>query len=529
MMIDRIGARKMSIFGSVDLTSGYHQFPIEEASAWMTSFITFMGIYQWNRVPMGIKPAANYFQMTMVQHVLEGLIYEACEVYIDDVLIYGRTEDEYIHNLRAIFKRLKERKVTINPDKCVFGANEIEFVGHLIDKDGASFSKTKFESVIEFIKPTNLKELRSFIGLVNYFRDHILDHSIICHPMQAMIIAGEKGPKVRTIGRKPIKHIIWTPEAERSFEQIKERINNCPKLFFASEDLPIFLHTDASDYAIGAYLFQIKEGKEVPIRFLSKTLAGAQLRWSTIEKECFAIFIALKKFADLLLGVPFILRTDHRNLLYLNEAGSSKVTRWKIEIQNYQFKIEHIPGVENVPADAFSRLIHHPIKRASVVFALHHKRVYKGDKLLMKRGIAEVLRSPIPEVVPLSTMPEVLEPIKPQPSYSKARHLEIERHHGPLGHFGVEKTLASAKASGLVGASLNSDIQEFIKFCPICQKMSYVRPIIYSTPYVSNGTSPMRELHIDTVGPFNTDRHGIAHVVVIIDNFTRYCTLHGSA
>ena len=123
----------------------------------------------------------------------------------------------------------------------------------------------------------------------------------------------------------------------------------------------------------------------------------------------------------------------------------------------------------------------------------------------------------------------MLEPVKPQPSYSKARHLEIERHHGPLGHFGVEKTLASAKASGLVGASLNSDIQEFIKFCPICQKMSYVRPIIYSTPYVSNGTSPMRELHIDTVGPFNTDRHGIAHVVVIIDNFTRYCTLHGSA
>ena len=317
MMIDRIGALRMKIFGSVDLTSGYHQFPIDVSSAWMTSFITFMGIYQWNRVPMGIKPAANYFQMTMTQHILEGLIYDICEVYIDDVLIFGKDEDEYIKNMRSVFQRLKDRKVTINPDKCIFGADEIEFVGHVLDKDGATFSRTKFDSVIEFIKPTNLKELRSFIGLVNYFRDHIQDHSVVTRPMQQMIVEGDKGPKVRLPGQKPMKHIIWTAEAERSYELIKERINNCPKLFFTKEDLPIYLHTDASDYAIGAYLFQVKDDKEVPIRFLSKTLAGAQLRWSTIEKECFAIFIALKKFADLLLGIPFILRTDHRNFSIL--------------------------------------------------------------------------------------------------------------------------------------------------------------------------------------------------------------------
>ena len=524
-MIDRVGALNMTIFGSVDLTSGYHQFPIEVSSAWMTSFITFMGIFQWNRVPMGIKPAANYFQMTMAQSVLEGLIYDICEVYIDDVLIYGRDEDEYISNLRSVFARLKERKVTINPDKCIFGASEIEFVGHVLDKDGASFSKTKFDSVIEFVKPSNLKELRSFVGLVNYFRDHIKDHSVVTHPLQDMIVAGEKGPKVRLQGSKPIKHILWTSEAEASFELIKDKINNCPKLFFTKESLPIYLHTDASDYAIGAYLFQIKDDKEIPIRFLSKTLAGAQLRWSTIEKECFAIFTALKKFADLLLGVPFILRTDHRNLLYLNEAGSSKVTRWKIEIQNYQFKIEHIPGVDNIPADAFSRLIPRHVYKPKVLFALTNKRTHKGDKKIRKDLINEALQANItPAIEHTSINPY----IAIQPSYSEARHQELVRHHGSLGHFGVDKTLASARLSGLKGSNLEKDIREFIKFCPVCQKMSYLRPVIFSTPYTSSGTHPMRDLHIDTVGPFPKEVSGNMFIIVIIDSFTRYVTLHAS-
>ena len=530
MMIDRIGALRMTIFGSVDLTSGYHQFPIEVSSSWMTAFITFMGVFQWNRVPMGIKPAANYFQRTMAQHVLEGLLYDLCEVYIDDVLIYGRDEDQYVSNLRAVFERLRDRKVTINPDKCIFGADEIEFVGHLIDKDGATFSKTKFDSVIEFIKPSNLKELRSFLGLVNYFRDHIKDHSIVTHPLQTMIVAADKGPKVRVPGRKPVKFIVWTPEAEDSFMLIKNLINNCPKLFYTDDELPIYLHTDASDYAVGAYLFQIKDDKEIPIRFLSKTLSGAQLRWSTIEKECFAIFISLKKFADLLLGVPFILRTDHRNLLYLNEAGSSKVTRWKVEIQNYQFKIEHIPGVENIPADAFSRLITPSLKKVyhpQVLLSLHHKRTWSQDKKEMKRLIDEVLPPRAPRAKRPVVAPVIIQPsAKPQPQYSKARHLELARHHGPLGHFGIEKTLLSAKQSGLIGANLERDVKEFIRFCPVCQKMSYIRPVIYSQPFVSSGTHPMRELHIDTVGPFPLDNTGALHIVVIIDNFTRYTTLH---
>ena len=193
-------------------------------------------------------------------------------IYIDDVLVHGSDEDEHIGNLRLVFQRVREKKVTINPVKCIFGADEVEFVGRVLDAKGTTFSRTKFDYVVEFIKPSNMKELRSFVGLVNYFRDHIQNHSIITQPLQVMITEGAKTKMVRVPGKKPMQHIVWTPEAEASFAEIKLRINACPKLFFMDGKLPIFLHTDASDYAIGAYLFQVKEGKEISIRFMSKTV-----------------------------------------------------------------------------------------------------------------------------------------------------------------------------------------------------------------------------------------------------------------
>jgi hypothetical protein len=222
-LIDRIGALKMKFYGTMDMTSGYHQFPMDPSSAWMTAFITFMGVFQWNRVPMEVKPAANYFQRTMTQEVLPGLVYSCCEVYIDDVLVYGRDEDEYIGNLRLVFQRFREKKITINPDKCVFGADEVEFVGHVLDAEGATFSRTKFDSVVEFIKPSNMKELRSFAGLVNYFRDHIQNHSIITQPLQVMITEGAKTRMVRVPGRKPMQHIVWTPRRRQVSRRSNQR------------------------------------------------------------------------------------------------------------------------------------------------------------------------------------------------------------------------------------------------------------------------------------------------------------------
>ena len=168
------------------------------------------------------------------------------------------------------------------------------------------------------------------------------------------------------VHEKPLRQLIatypgqttikWMPPAIASFEALREAVWKCPSLFFVDGDSPVFLHTDACDTGIGAYLFQITDGVEKPIGFLSKSLSGAELNWSTFEKEGFAIYKALEHFEYILRDIKFTLRTDHRNLLYLNEKASQKVQRWKLQIQQYNFDVEHIPGIDNIVADLYSRL-----------------------------------------------------------------------------------------------------------------------------------------------------------------------------
>ena len=342
------------------------------------------------------------------------------------------------------------------------------------------------------------------------------------HPLQEMIKAGNKTKVVRQPGRKPIQTIVWTSEADDSFEAIKAMINNCPKLFYIDDKLPIYLNTDASNYAIGAYLYQIKNNKEVPIRFMSKTLTGAQLNWSTIEKECFAMFFSLTKFASLLLGVPFILRTDHKNLLYLNNAGSPKVTRWKIELQNYDFRIEHVAGVDNIPADVFSRLVIPWSAKPQIISVLSDTSEMNQIEGSVQVDVA-LCHDPN-SCFHFEDQQDIF--VLQHPSYSEERSKDIALHHGPLGHFGVEKTYQSALEGGLEQINLREDITEFIKLCPICQKMSYVRPVIRSLSFVLGGSKPMYKLSLDTVGPIDPDEEGYKYVIAFIDNFTRYTTLH---
>ena len=215
---------------------------------------------------MGVKPAANYFHNTMTSIVL--LVFVICEVCLDDILVYGEDAGEYLKNLRTVFERFRKYKITLNPDKCLFGVTSLEFLGHTLNEHGISFARQKLDSVIQFIKPVNVKQLRSFIGLVNYFRDHIRNHSQVLKPLQDLLTQHIKLGKPRAI-------LQWNKEAEDSFQKIKDHVNSCPLLYFINEKAPIFLHTDASDYAIGAYLFQVIENKEQPIRFMSKCLSGS--------------------------------------------------------------------------------------------------------------------------------------------------------------------------------------------------------------------------------------------------------------
>ncbi len=156
------------------------------------------------------------------------------------------------------------------------------------------------------------KQLKSFLGLVNYFRDHVqqgLSHKV--KPLNDIMIPYKKGTS-----------IDWTPRLEQCFRDVQESVGNCPKLFYVDLRLPIYVRTDASDYGIGGYIYQLDQQQELPIRFIIKALHKAQLNWSTFEKEAYAIFYTITKFDFLLRDVQFVVETDHKNLTFLKTVSS---------------------------------------------------------------------------------------------------------------------------------------------------------------------------------------------------------------
>ena len=179
--------------------------------------------------------------------------------YIDDIIIFEDTEEAFIENLMHVLMRLEKHGITVNPDKCSFGLEEIEYVGHTISANGIHFTRSKLDSVMNFQKPVTQKGMKGFIGLVNYFRDHVSNSSIITAPLEEMVKP-----------YNPKSKLQWTPERESKYDEVKLAVHECPALWFVDENQKIFVKTDSSDYGIGGYMYQIIDGAEKPIAFISK-------------------------------------------------------------------------------------------------------------------------------------------------------------------------------------------------------------------------------------------------------------------
>jgi hypothetical protein len=267
-------------------------------------------------------------------------------MYLDDCIVHGTGNDQFLERMESIFQRFSKHNILLQPKKCKFGMKVIEYVGRQISQEGTSMSASKIRSVVDFPKPTTNTALRSFLGLANYMRDFVKNHSTTVAPLHAMIVQS-KGKSY------PIQ---WTPEAEAAFIDIKRLINDSPLLYFDDDSEPITLMTDASDYGIGGHLFQTIKGTERTVAFVSKSLTETQLRWSVIQKEAYAIFFCVTHLSHLLRDRQFTIRTDHKNLTFMSMDSNAMVIRWNIALQEFNYNLEYVPGPENTIADTMSRL-----------------------------------------------------------------------------------------------------------------------------------------------------------------------------
>lgn len=541
-ILQRLGAKKYKFFAKLDLTNGYHQMPLAEDSRHYTAFATSQGLYEWKRVPMGLRNAAGHFQRIMTGEVLVGLIGDVCEVYIDDIIVGGRTAAELMENLKKVFEALRKKGIVVSPSKCQIGLTEIEVLGHLINEHGFTFSKEKLAGVHDIPLPRTGKELLSFLGLCNYFRTHVHNYAQLEAPLRTLAsVYKDKQSK---------QAISWTDELQQTFVNLRKAVWECPTLFFQKEDMPIHLKTDACNTGIGAYLYQQDSaGNQYPLGFMSKALKGPQLNWSTFEQEGYAILMALSKFEYLLRDVQFTLHTDHRNLLYLNEKASPKVQRWKNAIQQYNFEVRHIKGVDNNEADLFSRIPRIDDNEASACTpatepALSQPR--EGSSATSARTSAVnviTTRSRInfDERAAIMATADAGEPnIRDVPleieidndvpllelSIQEKRDL-LKRFHGSLsGHHGINRTVNMLRSAGHNWLYMRGDVHKFVSQCGVCQVVNPIHSVISTPKFTTSTTAPMQRVAADTIVDLLPTEDGYLHCLVIVDMFTRWVELY---
>ena len=273
----------------------------------------------------------------MATVVLAGLLYVTCEMYLDDCIVFGKGPDEFLQRLRDVFIRFRKKNLFLKAKKCKFGVSRLEYVGRVISKEGLSMSAEKIKSVLEFPCPKTVTVMRGFLGLANYFRSFVPDHSKIVAPLHKMTVSTTRNP-----------------ETIKPFQDIRQAISQCPLMHFIDNVSPIHLYTDASDYGVGGVLSQ-KVGDEMkPISFVSNSLNFSQLNWSTIQKEAYAIFLCCTKLDPFLRDRKFTIHIDPTNLTYMKSSPNSMVGRWSITLQEHS--IAYVRGSENTVADAISRL-----------------------------------------------------------------------------------------------------------------------------------------------------------------------------
>lgn len=329
-------------FSKLDIKEAYHQLELSEKSREITTFITKYGLFRYKRLMFGICCAPELFQKVM-DTVVAGL--EGVAVYLDDMLVFGNSQDEHNNRLKALMNRLKEYGVFLNLEKCLFNSDKLEFLGHELSSEGIKPIKSRVLALQQFREPLNAAELRSFLGLITYVGRFIPHLASKTEPLRILLKSGNK--------------FEWTDKQQQAFNEIKQAVCNINHLGFFDAHHKTILIADASPSGLGAVLLQEnRQGERRIIGYASKSLTDLERKYFQTEKEALALVWAVERFNLYLQGTRFKLITDCKPLQFLFSPRSkpcARLERWVLRLQSYSYDIVHEPGATNL-ADALSRL-----------------------------------------------------------------------------------------------------------------------------------------------------------------------------
>ena len=540
------GAR---FFSTLDLASGYWQLEVKKEDRPKTAFSVPSGLYEFQTMPFGLVNAPATFQRVM-QKALQDLVPKVCLVYLDDVIVLGKSTEEHLCNLEKVLTRIRDVGLTLKPNKCHFLRSEVCYLGHIVSAEGIRTDPTKISQVLSWPTPGNLEELRSFLGLASYYRRFIRGFASITAPLTQLT---RKDAVFR-----------WDAQCEAAFMDLKNKLCSAPILKFpdTTDKAGMFiLDTDASDTSIGAVLSQLDpEGQERVIAYGGRALNKNERNYCTTRKEMLALVNFLKHYRHYLLGRQFLVRTDHQSLIWLKnfKDADGQIARWQEVLQEYDFTCKHRPGKQHGNADALSR---RPVRNhgecpscstqyvTTVTFLQAEyefwselqsndpetKIIYQALKEGRDRPPSNVMENQSYETRCLWSLWNqlVLDKgvmfLQHGPNYM-ARLIVPQSHvnvtlsklHEELGHAGINKLEIAARRR-FWWPHQHRDVTNFCNSCQQCGAMKPPsRPNRAPLQPVKAGF-PNEIVAMDIMGPMPQTSRRNRYILVLVDYFTKWC------
>ena len=502
-------------FSKLDLTSAYQQVPLDEISAKLTTINTHQGLYEYTRLPFGVASAPAVFQRIM-DTMLQGM--PSVISYIDDILITGRNEAEHLRNLEKVLHQLQEHGVRLHKEKCLFFQESVEYLGHCVDSRGIHTSEKKVKAILVAPSPHNLQQLRSFLGLLNYYAKFLPDLASLLHPLHMLLRA------------KQLWH--WSKACEQAFQKAKKRLVEAPVLAHYDPELHIVLAADASAYGVGAVIsHKFPNGSERSVAFASRTLSASEKNYAQVEKEALSLIFVVRKFHQYLYGRKFTLVTDHKPLTSIlgpkqgiPPLAAARMQRWALLLSAYSYDICFRPTTAHGNADGLSRL---PVVTTSQLDNPTEPSLFNVaqiDALPIQISEVELATRTDPILSKVLTclwhgwpsrVQEALMPFWRRKDEltvegecilwgmrvvipSKWRYKVLDELH--KGHPGVVRMKTLAR-SHICWPNLDSAIERRAKACTACQCNKHLPPKapLHYWPWPP---APWDRIHIDFAGPF---------------------------